>query len=262
MCPHPDRQAVDYANEYLSNALSIGEQMLRSGAEVSRVEDSIRRICTAYGAERVDVFTITSSIVVTISGKAFGTVTQTRRISGLQFDLRRLERLNELSRLIAQHLPPMEKVEEALERIRTTPGHSFPTQLGIWALISASFTLFFGGSWLDAVASALIGVLLKCADRGLKWLELNGFLAALLCSGFGGLLSFLAVQWGFGDSVEKINIGNIMLLIPGIMLTNSLRDLFNGDTISGLLRFLEAVLLSMTIAAGFVAASVIGGVSV
>ena len=50
-----------------------------------------------------------------------------------------------------------------------------------------------------------------------------------------------------------------MLLIPGIMLTNSLRDLFNGDTISGLLRFLEAVLLSMTIAAGFVAASVIGG---
>ena len=50
MCPHPDRQSVDYANEYLSNALSIGEQMLRSGAEVSRVEDSIRRICTAYGA--------------------------------------------------------------------------------------------------------------------------------------------------------------------------------------------------------------------
>ena len=108
-------------------------------------------------------------------------------------------------------------------------------------------------------ASAIIGVLLKCADAGLKWLELNGFLAALLCSGFGGLLSFLAVQWGLGDSVEKINIGNIMLLIPGIMLTNSLRDLFNGDTISGLLRFLEAVLLSMTIAAGFVAASVIGG---
>ena len=179
MCPHPDRQSVDYANEYLSNALSIGEQMLRSGAEVSRVEDSIRRICTAYGAERVDVFTITSSIVVTISGKDFGTVTQTRRISGLQFDFRRLERLNELSRLITQKLPTMDQVEAALERIRTTPSRSFPAQLAIWALVSASFTPFFGGSWRDAIASAIIGVLLKCADAGLKWLELNGFLAAL-----------------------------------------------------------------------------------
>ena len=51
----------------LSCALTIGEKMLCSGAEVSRVEDSIIRICSAYGADRVDVFTITSSIVVSVS---------------------------------------------------------------------------------------------------------------------------------------------------------------------------------------------------
>ena len=98
MYRHPDSKAADEANEYLKNALTLGEQMLRSGSEASRVEDSIRRICLAYGAERVDVLTITASIVVTISGERFGVVTQTRRVTRIRFDLQRLELLNQLSR--------------------------------------------------------------------------------------------------------------------------------------------------------------------
>ena len=75
------------ANEYLYQVLDIGQAMLQSGGEVSRVEDSIRRLCAAFGAERADVFTITSSIVVTIYAHHFGAVTQTRRITGTQYDL-------------------------------------------------------------------------------------------------------------------------------------------------------------------------------
>ena len=77
MCEQSNPSAVRYANRYLYLALTIGERMLCSGAEVSRVEDSIRRICKSYGAVQVDVFTITSSIVVTIYGDGFGTVNQT-----------------------------------------------------------------------------------------------------------------------------------------------------------------------------------------
>ena len=46
--------------------MDIGEQMLLCGAEVHRVEDSIERMCHAFEAERVDVFIITSSMVVTV----------------------------------------------------------------------------------------------------------------------------------------------------------------------------------------------------
>ena len=66
--------------EYLSLALDVGERILKSGGEVSRVEDTITRICKAYGMERVDVFTITGMIVATVKGESFGTITQTRRI--------------------------------------------------------------------------------------------------------------------------------------------------------------------------------------
>ena len=126
-------------------------------------------------------------------------------------------------------------------------------QLLTYALISASFSLFFGGSAADAVASGLIGVVLRYLDRSIRRTEANAFLSALICSCLGGLLAALSVRAGLGESVDMISIGNIMLLIPGIPLTNSLRDMFTGNTISGLLRFSEAILLALAIAFGFAA---------
>ena len=222
-------EAADRANEYLYRVLDIGQYMLQSGAEISRVEDSIRRLCTSFGAERTDVFTITSSIIVTIYAPQFGAVTQTRRVGGQQYDLHRLELLNQLSRRICTQYLSLEETEAALSEIRDTPQYPFGVQLLTYALISASFSLFFGGSAMDA----------------------NAFLSALICSCLGGLLAAVSVRMGLGESVDMISIGNIMLLIPGIPLTNSLRDMFSGNTISGLLRFSEAILLALTIAFGF-----------
>ncbi len=256
--PAPDKAAqhqrfeeIEKANAYLYQALELGQYMLQCGGEVSRVEDSIRRICAAFPVERADVFTITSSIVVTIYAPRFGAITQTRRVSGMQYDLHRLELVNQLSRRICQEHLEADEIARGLEAIRRTPQYSFPVQLFTYALISSSFCLFFGGSVLDAAASAVIGVVLKFLDRSIRATDANAFLSSLLCSLLGGLLAGLAVTVGLGDSVDMISIGNIMLLIPGVALTNSLRDMFSGNTISGLMRFIEAILLALTIAFGF-----------
>jgi len=243
------------ANEYLYLTLEIGQYMLQSGAEVSRVEDSIRRLCFAFGAERADVLTITASIVVTAYSHTFGSITQTRRISGMHYDLHRLDLLNQLCRLICSVHPSLEETRSALDEILSAQQYSFGVQIFTYALISSSFSLFFGGSILDAVASGAIGIILKFLDRMLGYVEANTFLSALLCSCLGGLLAALSVRMGLGDNVDMISIGNIMLLIPGIALTNSLRDMFSGNTISGLMRFIEAILLALTIACGFALAA-------
>lgn len=243
---------VREANEYLCHILDIGEAMLNCGGEVSRVEDSIRRICMAYGAEKADVFTITSNITVTIYAPSFGALTQIRRVTGKGgFDLYRLERLNQLSRRICQQHLTLEETQAEMERILSLEKYPFWLQIITYAFISASFSLFFGGSYMDAVASGLIGVVLKCGERLLQGAGANGLLTSLVCSCLGGLLAGLSVRWGLGESVDMISIGNIMLLIPGIALTNSLRDMFSGDTISGLMRFIEAIILALTIAFGF-----------
>jgi uncharacterized membrane protein YjjP (DUF1212 family) len=248
----PERQDIDRANAFLYEALNIAEQMLRCGAEVGRVEDSLRRMGTAYGAERVEVFSITSSIIVTIYARSFGAVTQTRRITSTSTDLYKLELLNQLSRQICRdHLTP-EQIDEELEKIAAAPVYRPWAIALVYALASATFTLFFGGTWHDAAAAAVIGLAIHGATMALSPILSNNFLTMFLLSCLGGLLARILVNLGFGLSVDKICIGNVMLLIPGIPMTNAIRDMFTGDTIAGLSRFLEVLLLAMTIAFGFV----------
>ena len=236
------------AQQYLSCAMSIGEQLLVSGAEVSRVEDTIRRICIAYGADKVDVFSITSCIIATMSGEDFGVCTQTRRVTGMFNDLHKLDELNQLSRSICETKTKPEQIMAKLEETLRGQQYSFGIQVLIYA---GSFAVFFGGDAKDMIASAMIGILLKFLESFLKKGSLNKLITALLCSVAGGFLATLSVMIGLGSHADFISIGNIMLLIPGVAFTNSLRDMFSGDTITGLVRFLESVLLAIIIALGF-----------
>ena len=86
---------------------------------------------------------------------------------------------------------------------------------------------------------------------------LNSLLTVLLCCGAGGVLSNLTVLIGLGHHADLISIGNIMLLIPGIAFTNSLRDMFSGDTITGLIRCMEALLLALVVGLGFTVANLL-----
>jgi uncharacterized membrane protein YjjP (DUF1212 family) len=81
-----------------------------------------------------------------------------------------------------------------------------------------------------------------------------------LCSLLNSALAFTCLRLSLIPTVDYVVIGNIMLLIPGIALTNSLRDMISGDIISGLLRFLDAILVAAAIAAGYIlAAQLLGG---
>lgn len=243
------------AEQMLDNALEIGERMLVSGAEISRVEDSIQRICTAYGSERTEVFSITYTIVATISSKNFGIITQSRRIHASAYNLQELTYLNNLSRNICENLPDMDEVKQDLKRIHELPRYTNLQGMLIYALISSAFTLFFGGSVLDAVISALIGVMIKIVEIPLKNMNMNRFLVSCLCSMAAGSMAIIAARTGIGCSSDKISIGNVMILIPGLMFTNCIREMISDNILSGMTRCGEVILLSLSIALGFAVAS-------
>ena len=250
-------------SQILSCALDIGEHMLVSGAEIYRVEDCIRRICFAYGAADVDVFTITSSIVATVQSPDEQRLTQTRRIESYATNLDRVDKLNQLSREMCRDHIEYEEFQKRFREILGQKRYPYWVDAVFFAIIAAAFTIFFGGSWRDAVISACIGVVLKGTVYLVSAVKFNNVLSNLIASFVLYVLAFLAVRWRLADAVDMIVIGNIMLLIPGVALTNSLRDMISGDTMSGLLRFLEACILALAIAAGYILASlVVGGVPV
>ena len=238
------------ASQILHEALNIGEQMLICGGEVSRVEDTISRICRAYGMKKVDVFSITSCIIVTIETKEGELVTQTRRVGGYETNLHRLAQLNALSREICAKRTRPEEVGEKIHRILTE--RSFPLwwEFVSYCLVSDMFTLFFGGSLADGFASMIPAALLCLAVRWNRKKITNRLLFVLCEAIFTGFMIVVVVRLGVGQHITPIVIGDIMLTIPGLSLTNSLRDMLSGDTMSGILRLCESLLMAVAIAGG------------
>ncbi len=243
----------------LSCAMDIGEQMLISGAEVHRVEESISRICHALGAERVDVFIITSSMVVTIQAGDGETYTQTRRVEASNINLERLHHLNQLSRDICENSLSEQEIREKFNAAVNCKKYPLWLEFVSYAMIAGVFTLFFGGGIVETIVSLIIGMIVRTSMFFCEKIISNKIFVKFFSTIIITLLSFITLKFGLISNVDKIIIGNIMTLIPGIGLTNALRDLFAGDSIAGLLRSIEAVLAALAIAAGYFLVVILGG---
>lgn len=259
--PGPNPPKVrSYADEVLCTAMDFGEGLLKCGAEVRRVEDTVIRICHAYGAEHVEIFAITAMITAAIRMPDGDYSSQVRRVYGSDNDFLRLEDFNELSRRICRETPPIEEVQESLRKIRENGKPIDPVVFIGGTVAAASFAVFFGGGVFDAVASGVIGFLMILLGSTL-FSKMGPFARTLLNSVFAGLLAETAAHLYGGFHADKIMIATIMLLIPGSSFCNSLRDLFSGDTFAGSARLMQSVLLALTIAAGFsLAILLFGGV--
>lgn len=231
--------------------LDIGEVLLTSGAEVMRVEDTVTRLCSAYGFTKSDVFTITSSMVITVRTPEGHTLTQTRRIYRQNVNLDRVAKANALSRQLCREPMPQQELEEAIRKLRSSRAYSFWVQEALYAVVSAAFCLFFGGSWPDAAAAFLSGGLMHLVIRLTNRLHMNDILHCMLASFLTGLSVVVLDFCGLAQNPDKVIIGNIMLLIPGLQFTSSIRDMINGDTLSGLLGFCQAILKAAAVAIGF-----------
>lgn len=233
--------------EILSLSLDIGERMLKCDAEVSRVEQTISIICKGYGIKYMEVFTMNSLIVVTLRNEK-DSVTESRRIMYHKIDLDQLEKLNHLSRKICKKNISRNMVLKKIEQARVKRNNAL---ILIGEILAAtSFTLFFGGNLTDGFAAIIVASILFFIDRFTKHSNINSLIYSFLCSFIIGFLSIVLNEFGIGNSYDKVIIGNIMLLIPGLSMFISINDIFKGDTLSGIGRFTEGIFLALTIAAG------------
>lgn len=252
--PAADGQAIPTdAGSILAIALDVGAETLRAGGEIHRVEDTVTRICRAYGAEIVDVFAITSLITAEVRMPDGSYATMNRRVPATYNHLARLEALNALSRTICKSPISASEVKTRLEEIRLyRPVPEWLCYVG-GMLATGGFAVFFGGTVLDGLAAAAIAFFLTLFAR-LRPIRINSMVKSLISSFAAGVLSVLCVEIGFGHHVDKIIIGTIMLEIPGLSFGNALRDLLCGDTLAGTMRLIQAILQTLMIALGYMAA--------
>ena len=240
----------------VSRALDVGERMLLCGGEVSRVEDTIYRILKSYGASRVEVFTILSFISLTAVFDAEQVYTENRRVSIVAYsnDFARLDQLNSLSREICQTTPGLDELTERLAAIDLPPRKKQFRELYAmvgYLLSGGAFALFFGGSPLDALGAGVCCLAVWFLNWFFRRSALQRLFHAFLISFIAGALCYLVILLGLGEHPGQLMMAVIMVLIPGIAMTNAMREMLISDTISGILRLVESLLIASAVAFGF-----------
>ncbi len=247
------REAETAADRLLCLALDVGEGMLKNGGEINRVEETVTRICYAYGAIHTEVFSIPSVIIAAVRMADGSYSSQVRRIKSSSNDLYRLEQFNEISRWACRDKPPLEKFDERIRLVKQKKG--IPTWLRCLgaAMAAGAFAVFFGGTWQDGVMAAMIGALVFLVDC-IPVKQFNGLAKTLVQSLLAGILAIFSVYAGLGQDAGMIMIGTIMLLVPGLSFGTALRDLLCGDILAGTLKTVQCILAAMMIAGGYLLA--------
>jgi uncharacterized membrane protein YjjP (DUF1212 family) len=188
------------------------------------------------------------------------TLTDSRRIKTLRTDIAQLDKWNTLVRRICKEPLTKEEIESATAEILQTPVYRVPTFILANGFVASFFCLFFGGRTAGEFLSAFfIGLAVGALTKITKKTVDNKFMQRFLCSLLNSVLAFTCLRLSLIPTADYVVIGNIMLLIPGVGLTNAIRDLFVGDSITGVLRAIEAVLLALAIAAGYIFATYLFG---
>lgn len=245
--------------QLLRNMLDLGEAMLISGAEIHRVEDSLSRVGKNFGAVSTDVFVLTSVINITVIFDDGIQETQTRRIlKSTSTDFTKLEELNSICRNSAYM--SISEFEENLKKITMQKRKEIKIFIGS-ILAAFAFVMFFGGTVIDASVAGVFAIVVYFLQKyfvspnKVVFYFITALLIGIAIYGIKIVLPML--------NVDKVIIGDIMLLIPGVAITNAMRDIVIGDTVSGIIKFAESLLWAVSLAGGFMLAmAVMGGVVV
>ena len=240
---------MDY-NTLLDMATDLGYELAMSGAETFRVEESISRILASYGVE-AEVFAIPNYLIVSIQGEDGHPITRMRRIGQHGNDLDSVEKFSGLSRALCNRKPEPVEGLRWLEHVRgLRVRHNFPTLMAGYFAGGFGYSLFFGGTVMEAIWGGLCGILIGLIDRVMATFKANVFFRTIT-EAF--LMALVAYAVGAGNIVanpDTVIIGALMILVPGLLFTNAMRDIIYGDTNSGINRIVQVLLIAVAIALG------------
>ncbi|MCI9642840.1 MAG: threonine/serine exporter family protein [Eubacterium sp.] len=229
------------------NAILLGTEIVENGGEIARAEETVERICKSFGAENINVFIIPSliSVTATINGEE---ITSTRRIYKNDLNLGALEKINSESR---------KKCNEKTSNSKISYHYNIIFSIFCVILATGAFCIFFGGTLLDALFSGLTGIIINYMPYSKK--SFNIFSKTLIEATIAGMLSFMPSLIGISTHPDKIMIGTIMLLIPGMSIGASMKDMMSGNLIAGILQLIEAIIIAFAITLGFSISLIIFG---
>lgn len=231
-------------------AVEIADAMLRNGAEIYRVEDSVIHILEAYEVENFDAYVLSNGIFASANEDKEDACSMIRHVPLGSTNLGKIAALNQLVRDICTHDCTLAQAWERLSECKRIPPYhpllcTFACGIG-----NSCFCYLFGGGVLDMLFSVAIGFVEQCLLFAFQRHKMSKFLTNVFASLFVSVVSILIHMTGLPVLYDKIIIGSIMPLLPGIVFTTSIRDFYNSDYLSGTIHLIDALLSALCIAVG------------
>lgn len=237
-------------NTLLDAAVDLGYELAMAGAETFRVEESISRVLKTYGIES-EVFAIPNCLTVSIETPEGKPMTRMRRIGYHGNDLDSVEQYSGLSRAICNRKPAPEEIPTWLDYIRTKK-----RSYNIWLYLIGSFLgafgfcMLFGGGILDALCSGICGIAVGLVNWYMDKWKANPFFRTILAAFLMAIIAYGLGAASIVTNPDVVNIGALMILVPGLLFTNAMRDIIYGDTNSGTNRIVQVLLVAAAIGIG------------
>ncbi|WP_047982753.1 threonine/serine exporter family protein [Ornithinibacillus contaminans] len=225
-----------------------GRIMLESSAETYRVEDTMNRIARAFDVKNPQSYVTPTGINFSVDQAEAANM---MRIEKRTTDLYKIAAVNSISRRIAAGELSL---DEALVVLKELAGKKFlysnKLMVAIAAIASGCFTIMFGGIWADFIPSVIAGGVGFLGFLLFDKLVEIRFISEFVASFIVGILAVLFVHTGLGVELDKIIIGAVMPLVPGLHITNAVRDLMAGHLVAGVSKGVEALLTAFAIGTG------------
>lgn len=240
---------MDYQH-LLDITTQLGYELAMNGAETFRVEETITRICSAYSID-AEVFAIPNCLTVSIETPEHKSLTRVRRIGHHGTDMDFIERYNQLSRRICAEKPDLQIAEQWLNQVKQDH-KQFPLWLYLLGniMVASGFVFAYNGGTTDTICGAICGFAAGLISYFMGKLKVNVFFSTIASAFAIGLISYAAESFGLLVYTDGAIISALMLLVPGLLFTNALRDIIYGDTNSGINRIVQVLLIGVAIALG------------
>ena len=249
---------MDEQNRIMELAYEAGAILLENGAEISRVDETMRRIAGHYGVDDENFFVLSNGIMATAKGFAR---TKFIPIKGASLD--KVVAVNQLSREVSVGKCDLDQLESRLKSIRAMRPKPAWEQIAASAFGSAAFCIIFGGGFADSIAAFVAGLVLWVYMLFVGYRHLSRIAGAITGGLLATLLCGVMFRLGLGTHLSNMIIGAIIPLIPGVPFTNGIRDLAHEDYIAGVTRLLDALLtffcISMGVALAFMLDAAVSG---
>lgn len=236
------------ADRRLDLVVNAGETLLASGGEAFRAQQTMEIMAESLQMPDFHVYVLTNGIFASAQN---GELHAVRHIPSVSIHLGKVEAVNAISRQMAKGKLPLEDAEDALRRTRAMPSWEGRQLVLTNAIGSGAFGLLFGGGLPEMAVAFAAGAVETLICQLLGRHKVNKMFTDMASAASGTAVALLMRSLLLPAlDVNIASISALMVLTPGVALTMGIRDVINGDYLSGTIRLLSALLVAACLAVG------------